>query len=177
MSDDLVLRAWRETDAPTLLRLYRTTPDLVRQLPTLDDLGQVRELIASWNDATGWLFALAENGVAVGHVSAAHLDRTNSTAWISYWLAMPARRRGLATRAVCTLANYALFEAEEPVFRLELGHRVDNPASGAVARAAGFVQEGLERQKLLYDGVRYDTLIYARLRSDPCPEYHAIPTQ
>lgn len=61
--------------------------------------------------------------------------------------------------------------------RLELGHRMNNPASGAVARAAGFVQEGTERGKFLIDGERVDVLTYGRLRSDPGPAVPGLPWQ
>jgi RimJ/RimL family protein N-acetyltransferase len=55
------------------------------------------------------------------------------------------------------------------LFRLELGHRVNNTASCAVARAAGFVVEGHQRQKSEYDGVRYDVELHARLVTDMEP--------
>jgi len=58
--------------------------------------------------------------------------------------------------------------------RLELGHPLNNPASGRVAAGAGFTQEGVERQKLRYqddDGTwqRYDTALWARLATDLLP--------
>jgi RimJ/RimL family protein N-acetyltransferase len=53
--------------------------------------------------------------------------------------------------------------------RLELGHRVTNPASGVVAEAAGFVREGVERGKFLIAGARVDVVTYGRLISDPIP--------
>ncbi|MGQ4537763.1 GNAT family N-acetyltransferase [Dermabacteraceae bacterium P7074] len=49
---------------------------------------------------------------------------------------------------------------------MELGHRANNPASGGVARAAGFVQEGVEREKFLVNGERVDVYTYGRLASD-----------
>lgn len=52
--------------------------------------------------------------------------------------------------------------------RLELGYRLNNLASGAVARSAGFVVEGVEREKFCYDGVLYDVACAARLISDTC---------
>jgi RimJ/RimL family protein N-acetyltransferase len=55
------------------------------------------------------------------------------------------------------------------LFRLELGHRVNNPASCRVASRAGFLVEGLERQKLAYDGVRFDVELHARLATDAVP--------
>ena len=71
------------------------------------------------------------------------------------------------SRAAATVANWALHE--RGLERLELGHRVNNPASGAVARSAGFVKEGTERGKFLIDGQRIDVDTYGRLRSDPAP--------
>lgn len=48
--------------------------------------------------------------------------------------------------------------------RLELGYRTNNPASGKVASYAGFVGEGIEREKFLYAGQTYDAVTAARLR-------------
>ena len=59
--------------------------------------------------------------------------------------------------------------------RLELGHRVNNPASGHVARSAGFIKEGTERAKFLIDGQRIDVDTYGRLTTDPHPTYDSIP--
>ena len=53
------------------------------------------------------------------------------------------------------------------MFRLELGHRVNNPASCQVAIAAGFAVEGVERAKLRYGQKRFDVETHARLATDP----------
>lgn len=76
------------------------------------------------------------------------------------------------SRAAATVADWAL--AEGGLDRLELGHRVNNPASGAVARAAGFVHEGTERRRFLVDGERIDVDTYGRLRSDLAPRFEPI---
>ncbi len=70
--------------------------------------------------------------------------------------------------AAVTIADWALNQGG--VYRLELGHRVNNPESGGVARAAGFIREGLEREKFLVNGERIDVLTYGRLATDPVPE-------
>lgn len=70
----------------------------------------------------------------------------------------------MATYGCEALARWAF--GELGLFRLELGHRVNNPASCRVARAAGFLPEGLQRQKLAYEGVRYDVELHARLACD-----------
>ncbi|WP_346425826.1 GNAT family N-acetyltransferase [Plantibacter flavus] len=78
-----------------------------------------------------------------------------------------ARGGGLATRAVRTVADHAF---REGLFRLELGHRVNNPASCGVATRAGFLPEGIERQKLAYGADRFDVELHARLATDPVPD-------
>jgi hypothetical protein len=51
--------------------------------------------------------------------------------------------------------------------RLELGHRANNPASGGVARRAGFTPEGTQRGYFLIDGIRHDVHLWGRLADDP----------
>lgn len=95
------------------------------------------------------------------------VDADNGLGWFWYWLHAASRDRGWMSPAARTVANWAL--SVGGLRRLELGHRVNNPASGAVARAAGFVHEGTERQKFLMDGEAVDVLTYGRLRSDTWP--------
>ena len=75
-----------------------------------------------------------------------------------------ARGQGLVSAALRSFVD--LLHDDLGIYRLELGYRVNNPASAAVARNARFIVEGREREKLLYDGVRYDTEVCARLCGD-----------
>jgi RimJ/RimL family protein N-acetyltransferase len=59
---------------------------------------------------------------------------------IGYWVAAPARGRGVATRAVRLAARWALEELG--LDRLEIRTHEDNLASQGVARAAGFTETG-----------------------------------
>lgn len=102
-------------------------------------------------------------------------------AWVSYWSASVIRGTGAMKHAVRAVCDWALGEAERKASssidcsvlekmesprlrRLELGYRTNNPASGKVARYAGFVVEGIEREKFLYAGQTYDAVTAARLR-------------
>ena len=116
--------------------------------------------------------AIVSHGVAVGNVSLGRIEHRHDTAWVSYWVRESHRGRGLATRSVVTLASWAF--GDGGLFRLELGHRVDNPASGRVARAAGFTHEGSQRSKLRYGSDRFDCESYARLATDAVPDVSAL---
>lgn len=157
------LRAWREDDAPVVFRAFQA-PDLRRQSPWpvvthRDAVGW----IASWEGA-GHAFAVTLGGRVVGNVAVTRID-DHDTGWVSYWTVPEMRGRGVAAAATAELARWAF--GERGLHRLELGHRVDNPASCRVAVKAGFLPEGIERGRLHYDGVRYDVERHARLASDP----------
>ncbi|MEV4473450.1 GNAT family N-acetyltransferase [Nonomuraea sp. NPDC049504] len=161
------LRAWRDDDAPAVLRAFQA-PDLRRQasfpVVTLTD---ARGWIASWEGA-GHAFAIVEGDRVVGNVAVTRID-DHRNGWVSYWVAPEARGRGVAVAGAELLAQWA-FE-ERGLFRLELGHRTDNAASCRVATKAGFVAEGVERGRLSYEGVRYDVERHARLATDPAPSH------
>lgn len=133
-----------------------------------DAVAYVERLVL--NDAQ-WPWALTVDDRLVGLVGIT-VDLPNRNGWFWYWMTDEARGRGWTSRAAATVANWAL--GEGGLERLELGHRVNNPASGAIARAAGFIREGTERGKFLIDGERIDVDIYARLRSDPVPAFEPL---
>lgn len=174
---DVALRPWSADDAPALLDAVRSSPDLARQLggESLADVASCRRFIeahlASGNGSHA--FAITASGVAVGNVGVSHVDPRHGTAWTFYWLAAGQRGRGLTTRALATVASWSF--ADLDVFRLELGHRVNNPASCRVASRAGFVVEGVERAKLRYGAERFDVETHARLATDPAPPLAVLP--
>jgi RimJ/RimL family protein N-acetyltransferase len=108
---------------------------------------------------------VAGNGgeLVVGNVAVARID-AHDNGWVSYWVVPEARGLGIAAAATDELARWAF--GERGLYRLELGHRTNNPASCRVAVKAGFRPEGIERGKLCSEGVRYDVERHARLATD-----------
>ncbi|GAA0916003.1 GNAT family N-acetyltransferase [Virgisporangium aurantiacum] len=166
------LRPWLRTDADAVRAAF-ATPDMARQAAEPMDSPSAAE---RWLDARieefaagrGWSFAVVTADDAVlGNVAVTDISRRHDTGWVSYWTAGHGRGQGVATAAVRALADWALGDGR--LFRLELGHRTNNPASCVVARRAGFLVEGLERQKLRYGDERFDVELHARLATDPTP--------
>ncbi|MGN9785121.1 GNAT family N-acetyltransferase [Nonomuraea sp. ZG12] len=156
------LRAWRDEDAPVVLRAF-SSPDMSRQaawpIVTLKD---AVGWIASWAEV-GHAFAVTLGDQVVGNVAVTDID-AHENGWVSYWTVPEARGRGIAVAATDELVRWAF--GERGLYRLELGHRIDNAASCRVATKAGFRPEGVERGRLHYDGVRYDVERHARLATD-----------
>jgi RimJ/RimL family protein N-acetyltransferase len=73
----------------------------------------------------------------VGEVGLTAFDGASGQAEVGWWLAPDHRGRGYASRAVRLLADWAVGELS--VERLVARCHRANPASGAVARRAGFV--------------------------------------
>lgn len=117
-------------------------------------------------------FAIELNGQLVGNVGLAHIDHIHETAWASYWVGAEARGQQLATRGLLSVGRWAFEKAG--LYRLELGHRVNNAASCVVAERAGFIAEGVERAKLKYGTERFDVELHARLATDPEPVHAGL---
>ncbi|EPD31650.1 GNAT family N-acetyltransferase [Gleimia europaea] len=167
------LRRLRASDAPEVYRAFTSNADMTRQGDVLT-LAQAQAytdaLIKPDSPHEAWAIVQADILVGLVCVSA---DEENLSGWFWYWMTDAARGRGWMSRAAATVANWAL--TTRGLERLELGHRVNNPASGAVAKNAGFVKEGTERQKFLIDGQRIDVDTYGRLQSDAQPTVAELP--
>lgn len=159
---DIELREWCADDAPAVLRAFQA-PDLVSQASwPIVSLKDAAGWIAGWAGA-GHAFAVTLSGQVVGNVAVTSIDG-NGNGSVSYWTVPEARGRGVAVAAMIELTRWAF--RERGLYRLELGHRTNNPASCRVATKAGFRPEGIERQKLRHDGRRYDVERHARLATD-----------
>lgn len=172
------LRAWHPDDAGALLTAASTTPDLHLQVGGAD-----LATVAACRDFIHHVlaperldlrnFAISADGEAVGNVGLSNIERHHDTGWAYYWVAAEHQRQGLATQGLNTLAHWAFRDVG--LFRLELGHRVNNPGSCVVARRAGFTAEGVERSKLRHGDQRFDVELHARLLVDPTPDVPVLP--
>jgi RimJ/RimL family protein N-acetyltransferase len=87
------------------------------------------------------------------------LDRGDGSCEVGYWVARPARGRGVATRAVRLLSAWGLRELG--LDRIELLVIEGNDASCRVAEAAGYRREGLLRRHREIKGTARDMVMYA----------------
>jgi RimJ/RimL family protein N-acetyltransferase len=89
------------------------------------------------------------------------VNQASKIGHIGYWVAAPARRRGVASGALRLLAGWAL---ENDFGRVELVTDPDNGASQGVAQTVGFRREALLRSHILHrDGRRRDSVLFSLL--------------
>jgi RimJ/RimL family protein N-acetyltransferase len=133
----IVLRPWRLAEAGWYAAQV-TDPEIARQTSERPDLTaeDVRQaIIATRADPNhrGWAICAAESGELLGNAA---LDLVHGT--LAYWVAAPARGRGVATAAIRLMATYAFDTAG--LAQLRLWVKAGNEASARAAVKAGFVR-------------------------------------
>ena len=161
---DLALRAWTEDDVPALVAACNDH-EITRWIPVIP---------SPYTEADAIAFVRGEIRPDLDHALAITLDDVvvgaivmgvNSMSYrgrIGYWVAAPARGRGVCTRALRLLSRWALDELE--LQRLDLITDPDNVASQRVAEKAGFRREGVLRAHLRHpDGRIRDSVMFSLL--------------
>src|ERR1700722_2970139 len=163
----LWLRTWRDDDAQVVLAAGRD--ELISRyrysLPRTN-LDAQRWITRTHTDRLAGArleLAIVEQRAAVGSVALADIVSGNAT--IRYWLLPQGRGRGLATRSVGLLSEWAFVTLG--LGRVAAFTELNNHASRAVLERCGFVREALLRQHLIdHDDTRVDTLLYRLLPQD-----------
>ncbi len=168
----VVLREWRDDDLPLLLEA--ATDARICEVTSIPE-SCTRRAAHAWVDrqrrrsAKGeGLSLLIEEPDGAGAAGAVMLSaRTGiqaGAAGIGYWVVARARGRGLATRAVRTIAPWAMRPGG--FARLEALVEPDNVASLRAAEAAGFVREGVLRDYAALRDRRATVVVLSLLPSD-----------
>ena len=164
---DLKVRSWCKDDLKALLH-HANNPKIATNLRDqfphpytrhdgIDflDYAQTQEPECS--------FAIECGGEAVGGVGfLIGRDIARISAEMGYWLSEEFWGRGIATRAVTAMSEWA-FENYKltRVFAMAFAH---NAASMRVLEKAGFVREGVMRRSAIKNGVVLDQILFAKVR-------------
>jgi len=169
-SERLVLRPYRPDDEDAVLAACQD-PEILRWISAIpkpytraDARAFVSEVAPGDRAARrGMPVAVEADGVLVGS-SGLQFWPGRLGPEIGYWIAREARGQGFAAETARALAGWA-FAHGAP--RVHLWVDVANAASQAVARRAGFTEEGVVRGVLdERDGSRADGVLFGRLPGD-----------
>jgi len=139
----VVLREWRDDDVEPAVRAT-ADPEIPRwtPIPSPNTAENVRAFLAEPLEGRARLvIADPYTDELLGSVGLVAVDDDAGWGEIGYWVAVEHRRRGLATRAVRLLADWAL--TERGLRRVFLEIHPDNTNSRRVAEKAGFAYEGI----------------------------------
>ena len=170
-TDRLLLRPHRSEDVDPIVEACQD-PELQRWLTALpvpytreSAVGFIHDISARGRAlGTDLSCAIEADGELVGSCGMHHLTGGRLGPEIGYWIAPWARRRGYAAEAAAGLARWAF---DRGATRVHLFTDVGNEPSQAVARRAGFLQEGVVRRCLEYrDGSLGDAVLFGRLADE-----------
>lgn len=127
----------------------------------------VRERMMAAEKGMSASFAVVDERAAgrlMGSTGLFSIDRQRCLGVVAYWLASQSRGKGIATRAVSTLCEWAFLTVG--LARLELRVDVRNEPSQRVAERVGFQREGTVRSSQEIHGERIDEYLYSLLPTD-----------
>ncbi|MGH3586288.1 MAG: NUDIX hydrolase [Pseudonocardia sp.] len=165
----VVLRPWRDEDIDTArlghdeeVRRWFGSPEVIPSHET--QAAAVARWRASYDDNRSTVnFLVVHEGHPAGWAEVR--DKGDRVGELSWGLYAGFRGRGLATRAVGLLIDYAFGELK--LERLEAQTDAENIRSIRVAQRNGMMREGLMRQWSTRDDARTDAVLLARLVDDP----------
>lgn len=171
----LLLRPLEERDVDAVTEACRD-PEILRWIPLPEPYERVHAeqfvlgvSALGWRDDTMYNFGVftKDTGALVGSMGLVRMELLRAPerqAELGFWTAKEQRGRGYTVesgRAVTEWAFSAL-----GVERLEWVAQVGNEGSLSVARRLGFVEEGVQRARIVHRGTRRDARIAALLPSD-----------
>jgi RimJ/RimL family protein N-acetyltransferase len=131
----LTLRPWQPGDRDAVLAAFAPeamSRQAAHPIRTASDAGEwIGQRTRQWADghAYAWAVLAPGGGAPLAGVTVGALDPVHQTGWFSYWTDAAQHGRGYASAAARAVADWAF--ADLGLYRLELGHRTDNPASCA----------------------------------------------
>ena len=161
----IVLRARRPQDVDAItaacqdpeIPRWTLVPSPYTRAHAVENLAQAA---IEWRAGTAAHFlAVDRAGELLGSFSLMEIDRRRGSAEIGYWVAAPARRQGVATRAVRLLRDWA--HEALGLRTVEILTDEANAASRAVAERAGFRWTGRRTANPRDPDGRQDYLVYA----------------
>ncbi|MDA1001964.1 MAG: GNAT family protein [Chloroflexi bacterium] len=166
-----VLRPWRAADAVPLYEAVDGSREhLAEWLDWVDgyELGRAEHFISGANEraSRGEMLELAleVGGAIAGSCGFVDVVPAHREAEIGYWLGLPFVGRGLMTRTVAALAEYA-FESLE-MHRVAIAVYGGNTSSRAIPERLGFRQEGVFTAARWYRDRWHDRVWYGMLAED-----------
>ncbi|MGA9566400.1 MAG: GNAT family protein [Candidatus Korobacteraceae bacterium] len=164
---DLKVRSWRKDDLQALLRHAnnaKIAANLRDQFPHpytrregIDFLDFAR------SQEPECAFAIEHGDEAVGGVGfLVGRDIARMSAEMGYWLSEDFWGRGIATRAVTAMSEWAFDNYKlTRVFAMAFAH---NAASIRVLEKSGFEREGVMRRSAIKNGAIVDQILFAKVR-------------
>ncbi|MBI3049883.1 MAG: GNAT family N-acetyltransferase [Acidobacteria bacterium] len=167
----VIIRPCSADDAPAMHEAVRESlAELIPWMPWCHPEYSLQEArswlrvqVQAFNERKWFEFAIVdEDGRYLGQCGLNQFDDLNRRCNLGYWVRTRTAGRGVATRAVCLLREWAF--AHTTLVRIEIVVASGNHPSLRVAEKAGAAREGLLRHRLLLHGAPADAVMFSFVR-------------
>ena len=168
---NLVLRPIMPLDAEDIFNTIASERDylgqwlpFVAQTSTINDtITYLNSIIKAEDDKN--VYTIRYHDQFAGLLGFNASDSFNSKTEMGYWIREQFQHKGIMTRCVQTLCNFAFSKMD--INRIQVKCAVGNTPSSAIPKRLGFQLEGIERDgELLSDGKYADLEVYSLLKRD-----------
>ncbi|SET24279.1 ribosomal-protein-serine acetyltransferase [Oceanobacillus limi] len=172
IDEELSLRSLVEQDAVALFHLIDSSRSYLREwLPWVDETSNLQDSMKFIHDSqqlyerrVGLNAGIFYRDQLVGIAGFNSFDWRNQIGYIGYWLGMSFQGKGIMTRVVRALTDYAFHQLH--LNRIDIRAAYDNHKSRAIPERLGYQIEGQIRQaEWLYDHY-VDHVIYSMLANE-----------
>lgn len=169
IDNEVSLHLLEKRHAEELYELVDQNREYLRQwLPWVDAMNSASEydtILPMWlqqyAENNGFNAGIRYNGKLVGMIGLHSIDWANRKTSIGYYVAKEAQGKGIVTRSVRAVLDYAFRYLE--LNRVEIRCGVNNWKSRAIPERLGFTNEGITRDgEWLYDHY-HDLVVYSML--------------
>ncbi len=109
-------------------------------------------------------YYITMGGKIIGSVGFVRVDEALRTAEIGYWLSRDFNGRGIMTKSVNIMEQFAFDKLNAN--RVEIRVDVENIPSQRVAIRAGYTREGILRQAFILRGQARDVIVYSKIKNE-----------
>lgn len=172
VTDEIILRNYREEDAPELFTTVDANRQHLRQwliwvdgtLKEEHSLEYIRVARQEQYDQLSIAFGIFKKDKLIGGMGMHQWDQRLRKAQLGYWLVKDEEGKGIINKSAMVLIRY-LFEHLQ-LNKIELHHLLGNIRSAAVARRLNFTVEGIWRDSFLMNGRLNDLVVNGLLRRE-----------
>lgn len=171
VDDNLILRQIMPLDAEDIFKTIANERDylgawlpFVAQTTTIDDtMHYLNSIIKDEEDKN--VYTIQYHDQFAGLLGFNASDSLNNKTEMGYWLGEAFQHKGIMTRCVQTLCNFAFNKMT--INRIQIRCAIGNTPSSAIPKRLGFQLEGIERDGELLSNGKYTNLeVYSLLKSD-----------
>ncbi|MBZ9749858.1 GNAT family N-acetyltransferase [Deinococcus sp. HMF7604] len=154
---------------PEAMRLTGTATQF-----TADQVSQFLTAVQGAENRADWAILRLSDGLYLGEAVLNDLDAGNRS--MNFRIGLSSSEvfgQGYGSEATQAVVRYGFDHLD--LHRISLGVYAFNPRARRVYHKCGFIDEGLERQALHWEGVWVDQHRMARLATDPAGEMESMP--